>query len=409
MQSLMGKLRRADGVPDYGLILAVTGLVIVGLMMVYSATFDWSYQVYDSSLYITFRQMQWVALGLVVLVVLTLVPYEWWRDLAVPIMVGTLLSLILVLIVGDQRFGAQRSFWNGSVHPGELAKLTMVIYIAAWLSSKGDQIRNVSYGLIPFAVLIGAVTGLIVAQPDLGTAVLIALTSLAVFFFAGADILQLAGAGVVAVATFLVLVSKFPHASERIDQWIQVWQDPTHAGYHMQQTLIALGSGGPLGVGLGQGQQKLGYLPTQHTDAIFAVLGEEAGLLGCLFIIGLFALFAYRGFKITMDTQDPFAALLASGVTLWITFQALINVGVVTGLLPFTGMALPFISCGGSGMVTSLAGVGLLLSVSRGRSIGKQSDKRGEGRTYARLDRRWGNRGARVSGPRRRASAPRRG
>jgi len=409
MQSLMGKLRRADGVPDYGLILAVTGLVIVGLMMVYSATFDWSYQVYDSSLYITFRQMQWVALGLVVLVVLTLVPYEWWRDLAVPIMVGTLLSLILVLIVGDQRFGAQRSFWNGSVHPGELAKLTMVIYIAAWLSSKGDQIRNVSYGLIPFAVLIGAVTGLIVAQPDLGTAVLIALTSLAVFFFAGADILQLAGAGVVAVATFLVLVSKFPHASERIDQWIQVWQDPTHAGYHMQQTLIALGSGGPLGVGLGQGQQKLGYLPTQHTDAIFAVLGEEAGLLGCLFIIGLFALFAYRGFKITMDTHDPFAALLASGVTLWITFQALINVGVVTGLLPFTGMALPFISCGGSGMVTSLAGVGLLLSVSRGRSIGKQSDKRGEGRTYARLDRRWGNRGARVSGPRRRASAPRRG
>ena len=409
----MEMLRRKKGNPDYGLILAVAGLVTVGLMMVYSATFDWSYQVYGSSLHIALRQAQWVAIGIVALVLLTLVPYEWWRDAAVPVMGATLVSLILVLIVGDERFGAQRSFWRGSVHPGELAKLTMVVYIAAWLSSKGEQIRDVSYGLIPFAVLIGGVTGLIVAQPDLGTAVLIALTSLAVFFFAGADILQLAGGGVVAAVTFLFLVSKFPHASERITDWIEVWKDPANAGHHMQQTLIALGSGGPLGIGLGQGQQKLGYLPTQHTDAIFAVLGEEVGLVGCLLVIGLFVLFAYRGFKITMEAQDPFAALLACGVTCWITFQAMINVGVVTGLLPFTGMALPFISCGGSGMVTSLAGVGLLLSVSRGRSLGKRADKvtrprrREEGRKYASLDRRWGNRGTRLSGSRRRAGASR--
>ncbi len=401
--------------PDYGLILVVVGLVIVGLMMVYSATFDWSYQEYGSSLHIAFRQFQWVAIGVVTLVVLALIPYEWWQDMAVPIMGCTLFLLLLVLFVGDERFGAQRSFWNGSVHPGELAKLTMVIYVAAWLSSKGDQIRDVTYGLIPFAVLIGVVTGLIVAQPDLGTAVLIALTSFAVFFFAGAEILQLAGGGVVAVVTFLFLTSKFPHASDRITEWIQVWKDPQLAGHHMQQTLIALGSGGPLGVGLGQGQQKLGYLPTQHTDAIFAVLGEETGLLGCLLVVGLFVFFAYRGFKITMDAQEPFGALLACGVTCWITFQALINVGVVTGLLPFTGMALPFISCGGSGMVTSLAGVGLLLSVSRGRSHGKQlvrrshPDGREGARQYASLDRRWGNRGTRVSRSRRRASTTRRG
>ena len=405
----MAKRKRTKGKPDYGLILAVAGLVIVGLMMVYSATFDWSYQEYGSSFHLAFRQAQWTALGVAALVVMTLIPYERWRELAVPIMGGTLVSLILVLLIGDERFGAQRSFWRGSIHPGELAKLTMVIYIAAWLSSKGEQIRDLSYGLIPFAVLIGVVTGLIVAQPDLGTAVLIALTSLAVFFFAGADILQLAGGGVVAIATFLVLVNKLPHASRRITEWVQVWKDPEHAGHHMQQTLIALGSGGLFGMGLGQGQQKLGYLPTRHTDAIFAVLGEEAGLLGCLFVIGLFAVFAYRGFKITMEAQDPFAALLACGVTCWITFQAMINVGVVTGLLPFTGMALPFISCGGSGMVTSLAGVGLLLSVSRGRSPSKQMEQPQKGRKYASLDRGWGNRGTRVSGSGRRAGASGRG
>jgi len=408
------RIRRRTSNPDYGLILVVAGLIVVGLMMVYSATFDWSYQEYGSSMRITFRQFQWVVIGVVVLVVVTFVPYEWWREMAVPIMAGTLLSLVLVLLFGEERFGAQRSFWKGSIHPGELAKLTMVIYVAAWLSSKGDQIRDVTYGLMPFAILTGVVTGLIVVQPDLGTAVLIAVTSFAVFFFAGAEILQLAAAGVVAVITFLLLASRFEHALNRITEWLQVWKDPFLAGHHMQQTLIALGSGGPVGVGLGQGQQKLGYLPTQHTDAIFAVLGEEAGLLGCLLVIGLFVLFAYRGFKITMDAQDPFAALLACGVTCWITFQALINIGVVTALLPFTGMALPFISCGGSGMVTSLAGVGLLLSVSRGRSPSQQSGRRSrserrEGsRQYASLDRRWGNGGARVPRSRRRASTSRR-
>jgi cell division protein FtsW len=399
------KPRRVYGNPDYGLIVAVVGLVVVGLMMVYSATFDWSYQAHGSSLHIAMRQFGWVGVGIVALIVFTFVPYHRWQQAAVPVLGATLLSLILVLFVGDERFGAQRSFLGGSVHPGELAKLSMVIYIATWLASKGHQIRDVTYGLVPFGVLIGVVAGLIVAQPDLGTAALIALTSLSVFFFAGADILQLAAGGAVSSITFVFLISKFPHAMERIKSWLEVWRSPELASYHMQQTLIALGSGGPLGVGLGQGQQKLGYLPTPHTDTIFAVLGEEAGLVGCLFVIGLFVLFAYRGFKIAMEAQDPFAALLACGVTCWITFEALINVGVVTGLLPFTGMVLPFISNGGSAMVTSLAGVGLLLSVSRGKSPSKREGSH----QYAGLDRRWGNGGTRVSRPRRRAGASRRG
>lgn len=403
------KARRRQGDPDYVLALAVAGLTVIGLMAVYSATFDWSYQQYANSLQIALRQFQWVGLGLVALVVCTFVPYTWWEKVAVPIMGATLLSLLLVLLIGQKRFGAQRSFLGGSIHPGELTKLAMVVYIAAWLSSKGEQVRDVTYGLIPFAVLIGVVAGLIVAQPDIGTAILICTTSLAVFFFAGADVFQLGIGGVVSAGTFAVLVSKFPHASERIADWRQVWRSPELAGHHMKQTLIALGSGGPLGVGLGQGQQKLGYLPTPHTDSIFAVLGEETGLLGCLIVIGLFVLFAYRGFKITMDAQDPFAALLACGVTCWISFQALINVGVVTGLVPFTGMALPFISSGGSSMVVSLAGVGILLSVSRGKSVSEQTNRREGSRQYAYMDRGRGYRGTRVSRTRGRASASRRG
>jgi cell division protein FtsW len=397
------KARQVYGDPDYTLIGAVAGLVIVGLMMVYSATFDWSYQKYGSSLHIALRQFRWVGIGIVALVVFAFVPYDRWQKFAVPVMGATLLSLILVLFVGDEVYGARRSFLGGSVHPGELAKLSMVVYIASWLASKGDQIRDVTYGLVPFGVLIGVVAGLIVAQPDLGTAALIGLTCLSMFFFAGAEILQLAAGGIVGGITFLFLISRFPHAIDRISGWREVWQSPELASYHMQQTLIALGSGGLFGVGLGQGQQKLGYLPAPHTDTIFAVLGEEMGLAGCLFLIGLFVLFAFRGFKIAMDAQDPFAALLASGVTCWIVFEALINVGVVTGLLPFTGMVLPFISVGGSAMVTSLAGVGLLLSVSRGKSL----RSREESQQYAGLDRRWRNRGTRVSRPRRRAGASR--
>ena len=266
--------RRAHAGPDYVLALVVAGLVIVGLMMVYSATFDWSYQVYQNSFHIASRQFLWVGLGVVALVTVAAVPYERWQQLAVPVMGGALLLLILVLFVGEDRFGARRTFLSGSVQPGELAKLAMVIYVAAWLASRGEQIRDLTYGLIPFAVLIGGVAGLIVIQPDVSTATLVALTSLAMFFVAGADILQLAVGGAAGGVTFYLLINQLPHARQRIDEYLLVWHDPKLVGYHIQQVLMALGSGGLFGVGLGQGQQKLGYLPAPHTDSIFAVLGE---------------------------------------------------------------------------------------------------------------------------------------
>lgn len=379
---------------DYGLILVVGALLIVGLMMAYSTTFDWSYQKYQSSFYIAARQFLWVGLGLVVMVVVAFIPYDRWRHWATPIMGVTLASLILVLLVGERRFGAQRSFFNGSIQPGELAKPAVVIYLAAWLSSKGKQIRDVTYGVIPFAMLIGIIAGLLMMQPDLSMAILVMLTALVMFFFAGADIFQLAIGGAATAITFFLVIEKLPYAQQRIADYLQIWHNPLLVSYHVRQALIALGSGGLFGTGLGQSQQKLGYLPVPHTDSVFAVLGEETGFCGCLGVIALFVLLAYRGFKIALNAPDAFAALLAGGVTCWLTLQAILNIAVLLGLLPFAGVALPFISSGGSPTVVSLAGIGLLLSVSRGSRGAIKREHR-----VADLDRRWGNRGTRLSGP----------
>jgi cell division protein FtsW len=389
------KARRFDLDFDYLLVLPLVGLVTIGLMMVYSATFDWSYQEMGSSFGIASRQFLWVALGLAALVGFALIPYDWWKAAAIPVMVGTLLLLILVLFFGDDVFGARRSFLNGSIQPGELAKLGVIIYVAAWLSSKGDQVRNLTYGLIPYAVLVGIVAGLVMLQPDISTAILIVMIAVAMFFFAGADIFQLSVGGIISAVTLLLLIKQLPHASRRLDQFKFAWIEPRSLDHHIRMALIALGSGGLFGVGLGQSEQKLGYLPAPHTDSIFAVVGEELGFFGCLIVIGLFALLTYRGFRVAMQAPDAFPALLACGVTCSLTFQALLNIAVITGLMPFTGIALPFISSGGSAMVVSLASVGLLLSISRGKTVGKRSKRRAQ--TRADLDRRWGNRGARLS------------
>jgi cell division protein FtsW len=247
-------------------------------------------------------------------------------------------------------------------------------------------------------------------QPDVSTAVLLVLTALAMFFFAGADVFQLAVGGAVSSVTFLVLINQLPHARKRIDDFLIAWNDPTRVAYHIQQSLMALGSGGLFGVGLGQGQQKLGYLPAPHTDSIFAVMGEEIGFIGCLIVIGLFVFLTYRGFKIAMEAPDAFAALMACGVACWLAFQAFVNVAVMTGLIPFTGVALPFISSGGSAMMVSLAGVGLLLGVSRGKRAGRGKQRKQEGRgsrQRANMDRRRGNRGTRLSRSIRHTSARR--
>jgi len=276
------RIREASWRIDYFLIITVAALLIVGLMMVYSSTFDLAYKGFGDPAYFFRRQILWMVLGLGAMIVLARIEYQFWQRVAILLMAGALLLLGVVLVFGNTRFGGQR--WllpGGSVQPSELCKLAVVIYIAAWLSSKGERIRQITYGLIPFSILIGLVTGLIMFQPDLSTAVLIALTGGAMFFIAGADLLQLAISLIFGGATFVFLVSQLPHSATRIAVFLDPNSDPNGIAYHIRQTLIALGCGGWTGVGLGAGRQKFGYMPAAHTDAIFAVLGEELGLIGC--------------------------------------------------------------------------------------------------------------------------------
>ena len=355
-----------DRPPDYLLMLSVAALVMLGLLMVYSTTFDWGYGQYGDPLYWLKRQVLWAMTGVAVAMVLARTDYTLWRDWAVPLLGGTLLLLLLVLMVGRPQWGAQRSLLGGSVQPGELAKVTTVVYAAAWASSKGERIRDLSYGLIPFSVWMGLVAGLVALQPDLSAMAVLVFAGFLVFFLSGAHIGQLFVAGLMGAAVFWGLITVYPHAHERFEAFLAGLKDPSLLPYHPLQALYALASGGLFGVGLGEGRVKF-YLPAAHTDAVFAVVGEELGLVGCLLVVGLFGVLAWRGFRIALRAKDSFGGLLAAGLTGLLVFQAVLNMGVIASLLPFTGTNLPFISMGGSSLVTSLAAVGLLESVARGR------------------------------------------
>jgi cell division protein FtsW len=364
--------------------------------MIYSATFALGYQLHEQPTYYFIRQLLWLGIGILALIVFAHIEYHAWRRYSVPIMALTLFLLILVLIIGKQTFGGQRWLLNGSVQPSELSKLAIVIYISAWLSSKGEKIRWVSYGLIPFAILLGLITGLIVLQRDLGTAILVAMTALAMFFIAGGNPGQIIVSGILGSVTITFLIVNSPYRLSRITTFLDPLRiDPLGDGYQIRQILIALGSGGITGLGLGASRQKFGYIPASHTDGIFAILGEELGLIGCLMVIGLFAFFAYRGFRIALEAPDAFGTILASGITCGLIFQALVNIGVVTATLPLTGIPLPLISFGGSSLVVTMASIGLLLAISR-RTMPVNEEKE-ESREANRLRRR--NRRTRLSGP----------
>jgi cell division protein FtsW len=386
---------------DYLLVVTAAALLIVGLMMIYSATFALGYQLHKQPTYYFIRQLLWMGIGTLALIIFGHIEYHTWRRFSIPIMGVTLLLLAVVLVIGEVRWGGQRWLFKGSIQPSELSKLAIEIYIAAWLASKGAKIRKVSYGLIPFAILLGLITGLIILQRDLGTAVLIAATSLAMFFIAGGNLWQILVSGVLGIATVLILIIREPYRMARVATFLDpLSADPLGDSYQIRQILIALGSGGLTGLGLGASRQKFGYIPASHTDGIFAILGEELGLIGCLVVIGLFAFLGYRGFRIALAAPDAFGTILASGITCSLIFQAIVNVGVITASLPVTGVPLPLISFGGSSLIVSMASIGLLLAISR-RTMPATKEEKEENREVDRLRRR--DRRARVSGAGRRA------
>jgi cell division protein FtsW len=360
--------KKAFGLPVDTMLLVVVGaLLAFGLMMVYSATFDWSYQRYGSPTTIFIRQLEWLALGLTLMFIAARLDYRWWKRLALPLMALTLGALVWVLVFGSTVFGAQRSFFRGSVQPSELAKFVIIVYLAAWLDSRGDKIREMGYGLIPFAMIVGVVAGLILLQPDLSAAATVLLVATLMFFISGADIFQMGLAALFGSATIWGVLQVSATGRQRLADYLAGLQDLTQASWHIKQAAIAFVNGGLFGRGLGQSHQKFVALPTPHTDSIFAVIGEELGVAGCLFVIALFAAFAWRGFKITAQARDPLGAVLAAGIVAWVSLEAFINVAVMVGILPFAGNALPFISYGGSNLVVTLTAMGVLLSISRRR------------------------------------------
>jgi cell division protein FtsW len=274
----------------------------------------------------------------------------------------TLLTLVFLVAFRE----GERMLVGPSISPVELAKLAVIIYIGHWLASKGQLLRRLPYGLLPFTIMVGVVAGLVMAQPDLSEAMVIVIVAVMMFFLAGADLLQFAIGIVGGVAAFAFVIKQIPQAMHRLAPFIADLQNPMNsANDQFRRGLIALGSGGTLGLGPGNGRMKYQWLPAAHTDSIFAIAGEELGLVGTLFLVGLFAFVVYRGLKISGDAPDAFGRLVAAGITFWIGTQSLVNMAVVTGTIPFTGIALPFISVGGSSLVTCMVGIGLLLSISR--------------------------------------------
>jgi cell division protein FtsW len=350
-----------NGSLDWILLGTTVALIATGLMLLYSATSDLGYREYGDSAYFFRRQLMWLAIGLVGAFIAIQFPYRYLMKLSIPIMAVTILLLLGLVI-----FRQGRLLFEQSVSPVELAKLAMVIYIAHWLSSKSDVLGELPYGLLPFTIMVGVIAGLVMAQPDISEALVIVLVSVAMFFLAGADLIQFVIGLLGGMGAFVLVITRLPHAMERLNGYMAEIRDPLHStNLQLSQGLFGLGSGGLFGLGAGSGRMKYQWLPAAHTDSIFAIAGEELGLVGCLFIIGLFGLLAIRGLRIATLAPDSFGRLLASGVTCWIVFQALINMSVVTGTIPFTGIALPFISVGGSSLVTCMVGVGIMLNVSR--------------------------------------------
>ncbi len=331
---------------DPWLSLLLAAILAAGLVMVYSASWDVSWRLHGDSNALFRKQVSNLGLGLVVALAATWFPLQWLRKLALPIMFISISALLLVLVVnvGD---GPRRAILGASVQPSEMAKLGLIIYLAVWMESKGTRLSEWGYGFIPLMMIIGLVGGgLILLQPDLSAVLTIAIVALTMFYLAGARLSQtlLITTGSGAIGYLLVRVTNTGRA--RWEDYLAGLVDIEKASYHVQHSLQAFFAGGLLGRGLGASREKFGLLPAPHTDSIYAVLGEELGLIGALLILTLFLLFLWRGFQAAVHAPDRLASLLGSGITFWLGVEAFVNMSVLLGMLPFAGNALPFFSFG---------------------------------------------------------------
>ncbi len=372
-RSTVSLFDRTTHPPDRVLLVTVIGLTAFGLVMVYSASFVDAAVFYGNPFYYVLRQAVGSLIGLGALWLMQQIDYRIWQRYSIQLMAIAIILLVSVLLLPASitEVNGSRSWirfgegWLGifSIQPAEFVKLAIIIYFAHWLSQRSQRLGNVAYGLAPFAVILGFICGLIMLQPDLGTTIIILLIGGTIFFAAGANLWHVTGAALLATVAFFALIVTF--RSGRWQAFLDPWSRAGAEGYQIIHSLYALGSGGIFGQGIGMSRQKHLWLPQPHTDTIYAIIGEEWGLLGTLAVLVAFLIIAVRGYRIAARAPSPFAALVAVGITSWIVFQAFVNIGVTVALIPFTGLTLPFLSYGNSSLISCLMATGLLLNISR--------------------------------------------
>ncbi|HEY7736021.1 MAG TPA: putative lipid II flippase FtsW [Candidatus Limnocylindrales bacterium] len=363
-------VRRERHQPDHVILVAVVALAAIGILMVYSSSAMRAYLAQDDTLAIVGPQIGWGGLGILVMLLFSRIDYRYLRLASIPAYIVAIVLLVLVfhpalnVVVG----GSARWLRLGplpALHPAEVAKLALIIYLAHWMAGRGTRIRSMIGGTLPFLLITAPVLALVFREPDLGTTSVIAVTAFTMFFVAGANLVHLVALGALAVMGALA-VGLRGYQLERLEAFIDPWRDPLGKGFHTIQGLLALGLGGILGAGLGESRLAGGlFLPNASNDFIFAIIGEEFGFVGACIVIALFLVLGYAGIRTALGAPDTFGALLAAGITAWLSLQAFINVAVVVALLPVTGITLPFISAGGSSLIISFAAAGILLSISR--------------------------------------------
>jgi len=367
-----GAVRRRG--PDTVIVLAILALTALGLLVVYSSSAADGYlSPAGDALRTLGPQLQWAALGLVLMLVAMRVDYRWLRLVSLPLVLVAGVLMVLIQFKAFQHTVGGSAQWLQlpglpAVQPSELAKLALVIYLAHWMARRGGAVAGLRTGLGPFVVIVAPFVLLIFKSPDIGSAGVLGVTAVLMFFVAGANPLHLAALGATAVSGAAVFLQNYQLA--RLTSFADPFADALVSGYQPVQGLLALGIGGLLGAGLGERAAAGGIvLPNAHNDYIFAVIGQEFGFVGAVAVIGLFGLLAYRGFRVALAAPDTFGGLLAAGITAWLCLQAFVNIGVVVTLLPVTGITLPFVSAGGSSLIVSLVAAGILLSVSRETAV----------------------------------------
>lgn len=354
---------------NLSLFLSVLLISIFGIVMIYSASYIWAEYKYNDAFKFVKNQGLFLMIGIILMILISKVNYNIYKDKAKIILIVCIVLLVLVLIpgIGTIRNGSRSWFGIGSfgIQPSEFTKLGLIIFVSKYLASDDKRVKDIKHGVLPIILVLGFIFGLIMLQPDFGTGSIIVVTIVVLLFVGGVDFKFFLKIGVVGVIGVVILIAIAPYRLARILSFLDPWSDPLGSGFQIIQSLYAIGPGGLFGYGLGNSRQKHFFLPEPQTDFIFSIISEELGFFGCLLVVIMFFIICYQGFKISRKSNDKFAKFLSFGIIFQISFQACMNLMVVTGVIPVTGVTLPFLSYGGSSLLITLVSIGIVLNISR--------------------------------------------